>query len=361
MKNEKTTNSPYTPDMIWEEFKVTPDALLGAKILESSVYLTRKCNLKCQYCKIIKTELPLELTMEQWIEVMDILEGLGVRFVNIAGGEPTVLKGLGRLISHINNNTTLAHSIVSNSLFNDEKLKEMVDAGLKAYVASIDVMDGADKRLHDIRKSSAGMRMLERLKGKVPYLCGNIVISARNLSSVVEVTRYLSDNGIWVNVCPVIWGRGDKWESVEEADNAYRLTNEHRERLEDIAKRLVELKRNGALLLPTESYLEGLPTYGPDLSWKCYSETEPTSPSRLIVDADGSLMTCINMRGEVAKRYTVFDLGNEDTYRGFVEDWWEDAKRCQGCYWSTMVTAKQRQLMFEEFKKEVLKGNGTQG
>ncbi|MEE9615225.1 MAG: hypothetical protein V3W31_09825, partial [Thermodesulfobacteriota bacterium] len=51
----------YTPDMVWEEFKITPEDLLKAKVLESSVYLTRKCNLKCQYCKIVKTQLPEEL------------------------------------------------------------------------------------------------------------------------------------------------------------------------------------------------------------------------------------------------------------------------------------------------------------
>jgi MoaA/NifB/PqqE/SkfB family radical SAM enzyme len=292
---------------------------------------------------------------------MDILEGLGVRFVNIAGGEPTILKGLGRLISHLNNHTTLAYSVVSNSMFNDEKLNEMADAGLKAYVASIDVIDGESRKPHDLQKSSAGLIMLDRLKQRgIPYLCANIVISARNLNSVVDVAGHLSEQGYWVNLCPVIWGRGDKWETVEEGDNAYRLSEDHKDKLEEIASKLIEMKQGGALILPTESYLADLPRYGANLEWKCFSPTDMSGPSRLIVDADGSIMTCINMRGDVTKKYTIFDFKDPDICKPFAQDWWQDAQSCKGCYWSTMVTAKERQLMLEKFQREAMTDHGTQ-
>ncbi|HZX36690.1 MAG TPA: radical SAM protein [Thermodesulfobacteriota bacterium] len=356
----KPVLSGHGKDIVWDGLNVSAESLLKAKTLECSVYLTRKCNLKCQYCRIVETTLPEELSMEQWIEAMDIIEGLGVKFVNIAGGEPTVLKGLGRLISHLNK-TFMSYSIVSNSMFNDDKLDEMVDAGLKAYVASIDVLDSRDLSPHDLRKSNAGMRMLEKLRLRnVPNLCANIVISAKNLNSVVVAAKYLSDSGFLVNLCPVIWGRGDKWDDAKEADPSYRLTEEHKEKLSAMAIELIEMKRAGALIVPTEAYLRGLPVHAIGLDWKCFDGNRATDPPRLIVDADGSLMTCINTRGEVSKKYTIFDLRDDVAYERFSPDWWMDAKKCKGCYWSTMVMAKERLDMLDSFRKGILKTNANQ-
>jgi MoaA/NifB/PqqE/SkfB family radical SAM enzyme len=158
-------------DALWNTFGITPKDIAELKIIESSVYLTRKCNLACQYCKIIKTTLPEELTTRQWVEAFDILESLGIRFVNIAGGEPTILKGLGKMVAHLNNKTSMRYSIVSNSIFNDRKLDELVDAGLKTFVASVDVIEDNHGDLGSIRKSSAGLKMLKKLQNRnVPEL-----------------------------------------------------------------------------------------------------------------------------------------------------------------------------------------------
>lgn len=351
----------YTPDMVWSKFRITPEALQNARVLESSVYLTRKCNLKCQYCRIVKTRLPEELTMDRWIEVMDILDGLGVRFVNIAGGEPTILKGLGRLIRHLNDNTGLAYSLVSNSMFNDKKLEEMVDAGLKAYVASVDVLSRREQNLHDLKKASAGMQMLERLKAYgVPNLCANIVISGTNINNVMEVVRYLNDKEIWVNVCPIIWGKGDKWEQKDIADERYRLREEHRLKLESIAGELLEMKKEGARIIPTESYIGNMPKFAVGLDWHCCFVNDEAKPPRLTIDADGSLMTCINMRGKMAERFSILDLKKDEVYDRFISEWREDAENCTGCYWSTMVMASERQELLESYKMEVTR-NGTEG
>jgi len=355
--NNINSNIENCADLLWNEFKLKPEILLKAKVLESSVYLTRRCNLKCQYCKIVKTELSGELSIDRWREAMDIFESLGIRFVNIAGGEPTILKDLPRLISHIVKKTSMAHSLVSNSLFNDTMLRGLIKAGLQAYIASIDIDETTGSKEDDIIKAGAGIKMLEKLRGHVPYLCANIVISAKNLQSVVHVTETLSNRGIWVNLCPVIWGRGDKWEEVEEADNDYRLTSNHLDQLHKLAEELIALKKSGALILPTEQYLKDLPLYSTELSWKCFSSTTPSAPTRLIVDADGALLTCINMRGKVTDKYSIFDLKKDGLYEQFSSDWYDDAKSCKGCYWSTMVTAKERNNMLEIFKQEALKGH----
>ena len=343
------SNEPHHPasqDALWNAFGISPEALKTQKIIESSVYLTRKCNLACQYCKIIKTVLPEELTTAQWIEAFDILDSLGIRFVNIAGGEPTILKGLGEMIRHLNDNTGMRYSLVSNSVFNRRKLDELVDAGLKTFVASIDVLEHDGRDLGNLRKSSAGLKMLEALQQRgVPELCGNIVINGRNIGNIMSVVRYLNDHGFWTSICPIVWGKGDQWDEVEKADESYRLTESHRDMLEEIADELLEMKQQGARILATEGYIRNMTTWGIHCDWKCYRERKSPYPPRLFIDADGSIMRCINFRGRTVAKYSIFDFRDPAVYDRYISEWWDDVSGCEGCYWSTMYMAKERQDM----------------
>jgi len=333
-------------DALWNSFNINPLEIEKLKIIESSVYLTRKCNLACQYCKIIKTVLPVELTTGQWMEAFDILDNLGIRFVNIAGGEPTILKGLGELIRHLNSKTSMQYSLVSNSIFNNRKLDELVDAGLKTFVASVDVIEGETSDLGNLRKSSAGLKMLKKLQARgVPELCGNIVINGRNINSVMSVVRYLNDHGFWTSICPIVWGKGDKWEEIEKGDESYKLTEAHKDKLEEIAGELLEMKERGDLILPTEDYIRNMSTFGIGCDWKCHLEKKSPYPPRLFIDADGSIMSCINFRGSTASRYSIFDFKDTSVYEKFIDEWWDDVADCPGCYWSTMYMAKERQDM----------------
>jgi len=344
---------PSARDALWDAFGISPEALKTQKIIESSVYLTRKCNLACQYCKIIKTVLPDELTTEQWIEAFDILDSLGIRFVNIAGGEPTILKGLGDMIRHLNDNTGMRYSLVSNSVFNRRKLDELVDAGLKTFVASIDVLEHDERDLGNLRKSGAGLKMLETLQARgVPELCGNIVINGRNIRNVMSVVRYLNDHGFWTSICPIVWGKGDQWDEVEKADESYRLTEKHRGMLKEIADELLEMKRQGARILATEGYIRNMTTWGIHCDWKCYRERKSPYPPRLFIDADGSIMSCINFRGRTVAKYSIFDFRDPGVYDRYISEWWDDVADCEGCYWSTMYMAKERQDMAYQLAQE---------
>ena len=347
------TQQPSMQDALWESFGFTARDIAGMRTIESSVYLTRKCNLACQYCKVIKTTLPEELTTEQWLEAFDIMESLGIRFINIAGGEPTILKGLGDMVTHLNN-SSMRYSVVSNSVFNERKLDELVNAGLRTFVASIDVIEDENDDLGSIRKSGAGLKMLKKLKERgVPELCGNIVITGQNIDQVMPVVHHLNDNGFWVSVCPIVWGKGDNWGEIEIADQSTKLNMAHKEKLEKIAEELLEMKKNGALILSTEKYIRGMATYGTSGSWKCYQEKQSPYPPRLFVDADGSIMSCINYRGETAKRYSIFDFRDPAVYEEFIHQWWKDVSDCAGCYWSTMYMAKERQDMVHRIRQSM--------
>ena len=55
----------------------------------AGVFITRRCNLRCPYCNVPNLNTP-ELTFEQWIKAIKILEKLNVNKIHFLGGEPTL-------------------------------------------------------------------------------------------------------------------------------------------------------------------------------------------------------------------------------------------------------------------------------
>jgi len=210
----------------------------------------------------------------------------------------------------------------------------------------VDVIGNKSSDLGNLRKSSAGLQMLSKLQQRgVPELCGNIVINGQNINQVMSVVRYLNDHGFWTSICPIVWGKGDQWEEVEKADESYRLTEVHRGRMEEIANELLDMKKQGGLILPTEGYIKNMTTFGIGCDWKCHMEKKSPYPPRLFIDADGSIMSCINFRGKTVSKYSIFDFRDPAVYDRYINEWWDDVADCTGCYWSTMYMAKERQDM----------------
>jgi hypothetical protein len=109
------------------------------------------------------------------------------------------------------------------------------------------------------------------------------------------------------------------------------LTQAQAERL---AAELVQAKRDGALIINGEDYLEGIARYGANLGWHC----DPERPSNLVVDSDGSIMSCQDWWGDECKALNVLDPD-------FSLDRWAaafdtDVRRCVGCYWNCTAHAE---------------------
>ena len=87
------------------------DGLLGTSLrvtgtsdayipLQCSLQLTNRCNLRCTHC-YASSGLPYdhELSTAEWLRVLEQLATYGVAAVTLTGGEPTITKGFGRLLT----------------------------------------------------------------------------------------------------------------------------------------------------------------------------------------------------------------------------------------------------------------------
>ena len=310
-------------------------------ITECQIFLTRKCNLMCGYCKLTEKQFERELTIDEWKKAFSALESLGIKTVKIMGGEPTVLDGLEELFEYINAHTNIKFALLSNSLISDERLDSLVMAGLQGYFASVDTIRNFDLNVDQERKASAGLEVLRKLKSKgVKLLGANVVITSKNFMDIPETVQILSDEGIWVNLCPVIHDNHQKgqreWEYRQVVDESALLRDEDIPALNNVLIRLLQMKQDGVRLAVPDSYLINMSRYGVDCSWQC------TRFSQLRIDADGALMLCNDIRGGVSEKYNVRTLTPE-TFQEFQRDWQQERSviDCPGCYWSCFYLAEE--------------------
>ncbi len=306
------------------------------QITEAQIYLTRRCNLRCSYCKLTKTHLE-ELSLEEWKRGYDNLKQIGIKTVKLLGGEPTLKRWLPELISYTNR-LGIKTALLSNSLFPEKMAMKLTEAGLFGYFASVDSLKELTADPDSSRKSITGYSMLKKLKRMgVPLLAANVVIHSFNMKEIPEIVKHLSNEGFYINLCTIQHTTNPNKEFSNNILNESLLIPPEREReVKALALELIELKKQGFRIINPEIYMEGMPTYGIHCNWQC------RNPIQLRVDADGGLMLCNEFRSELAENYNITSL-TEETYSQFLRDWYRVRAKtnCEGCYWSCFIQAEE--------------------
>lgn len=78
-----------------------------------NIHLTRSCNLRCRFCFATFKDRAERVSIPDWKLIITRLAVAGVEKINFAGGEPTLVDGLGDLLRH-SKALGLTTSIVSN-------------------------------------------------------------------------------------------------------------------------------------------------------------------------------------------------------------------------------------------------------
>ena len=321
-------------------------------ITHAEIFPTMYCNLRCPYCivparKIIKDEQPIE----KWIEYVDKLENIGVRFVLIMGGEPTVKKGIVELIAHLSQKKTMDYGLSTNGVISKKKLEGLIEAGLRNVIVSVDEIVTKPSKLQDCGsikyKSYHALRLMERLRELgIENRVANFTINADNLDKVLSVYQHLSQRDIIMNLCVMQWLKyvkgknpgGDTYEiDQKEIEKRFpgRLTEKHRPILKGIIDELIKIelenikKGKGRTLANSYQYLKNLSTIGIDQKPRC------NTPATIAVGYTGQIGYCPGQRGETWNKFHMdnFDL---EQCRQYLEFWGEDAlgSACPGCTFS---------------------------
>jgi [mycofactocin precursor peptide]-tyrosine decarboxylase / 3-amino-5-[(4-hydroxyphenyl)methyl]-4,4-dimethylpyrrolidin-2-one synthase len=154
-----TATAPPVPRLV-DEFERGLDAPICL-----TWELTYACNLACIHCLSSSGRRdPRELSIAECEAVIDELERLGVFYVNIGGGEPTVRRDFWELVEY-----ATAHHVGVKFSTNGSRISEDVAAALAAsdYVDVQVSVDGATADVNDAVRGrgsyAVAMRAMERL------------------------------------------------------------------------------------------------------------------------------------------------------------------------------------------------------
>ena len=312
-------------------------------------FLTRRCNLKCDYCRITRdyegmpSEYPRlkeyyknEKDADWWIRTIDYLNRNVEHdpFFILYGGEPTLYKDFEDLVKELYKRK-INFTIITNATQPD-KILNLLDyiPGLTCSVDPSGISMDVDREY----KSQSGINLLATAKRMKPAIdaVAEVVIDRTNVEQLPQLVRLAESLSFRLSIT-IIETALSSYYDFAIADEQLLMDQESALQLKDL---LLHYKANssnfGKVFLNPEAMLYILDR-GPIV--RC----NPLKMNYLSIDSDGSLRLCLRIRGVEVPKLKMNDYWNK-LYSEFLEDYSravkEDLRLCLGCSWTCAFMTK---------------------
>lgn len=180
------------------------DASLNILTAPVSVYqeVSFRCNLSCKDCYQGKREIASPLTSHEIGNLIEKYSNLGVFIIRLTGKEPTTNKDL---LDHIKNGNQkgLKMALNTNGVFKPEYGEELVHAGIKEVVVSLDGPELSNDEIRGkgvYKKAVANLTSLTKMGIDTRI---NMTISRRNVCDIEAMASLAHDIGTYVSYIPM--------------------------------------------------------------------------------------------------------------------------------------------------------------
>jgi MoaA/NifB/PqqE/SkfB family radical SAM enzyme len=277
----------------------------------ASLFVTRKCNFGCPYCKSIR-QTSKDISLERWKAAIDKLHSFGVRLFTLTGGEPLVRQDVMDIIRYITKDKKSICWLISNfSLIKKDTIDLFINAGLQFITSSFDTLS-----LCGEKSDQSVLDLLSYAKSKGIIASTLTVVTSQNISEIPAIVDKVTSRGIIFDM-----GLYQHVGGLFSPD-----TIELKPDLESVRTLFSYLKKKkrSGLVAPSWSYLnESLALYE-TLSWKCSSDKD----AFIVVNNDGRLMPCQEYSSDVS----IFDVQSLN-----IREWRDQKKElvtfCDGCFY----------------------------
>ena len=183
--------------------------------LSATLILTYNCNCRCKMCfyynedeikntsKIISKNKKLLLTTEEILDIIDQMASMGVRVLNLHGGEPLIRRDIIEIIKYAKNKKLVVTITTNGMLINENLAKELVNLNIDWLNFSI---DGPQKIHNEIRGFKGYDKIVKAIKGvqkykkslnkNLPKISIASTISTKNMSHLHEVIKMANELGV---------------------------------------------------------------------------------------------------------------------------------------------------------------------
>jgi len=324
------------------------------KIMIVNWLLTRRCNLSCDYCGIVrniqgkpqsypkmKHYVKQEMSTEYVIETLKRLKKHNPNaFMIFYGGEPFLRKDLHMIVNFCNDND-IHYTIITNN--SDaiqpaiEKFMSKVDH-VKGFTSSIDPLILNDESKSDTdryKKCIAGLERLQKYKGVINDLVAEITVDDTNIDHLYPLVKMLTEKGINSDITTIDIAK-NKFYDFSNITSMNGLVHKT-DKVKDIFNKIIEDKLDVHMadtLLP--KIWDILPA-----NLDCGIQD---NVHNMTIDADGSVRLCLRIRGIMTPNMKAYDCFLSDSYELHPSYkkmiFLDKVNHCQGCNWTCMLHSK---------------------
>ena len=309
----------------------------------ANVLLTRRCNLSCSYCGIIRDhedkpeEYPSisdyhknELSASKWIEAISGIIKLSPEcFFIFYGGEPLLFDGIDEILDFCNT-SNIAYTVISNSTgkaaTNINRVFKKIGK-IRGFTASVDpVIHMNNQDPHILTKSKSGFEILKYMKDNdmATDIVAEITATKSSLPYLRQTVQMLTNEGIYSSITAVDIKKSEFYDfsNVKDSDEMIEKNSDTR----DI---LLGLYADNDLLIHIRETLLSLYSNLPSSYTECGLDEEVHNIS---IDPDGSMRLCLRIKGIDSGKINIFDaLENDVLLEAFKKD---KMSVCKGCNWT---------------------------
>jgi MoaA/NifB/PqqE/SkfB family radical SAM enzyme len=329
--------------------------------------LTRSCNLKCDYCRIVRNynNKPdvypnMNHYLKNQMSTEDVIETLGKfklhnpnSFHILYGGEPLLRRDLAEIINYCNkeniNYTIITNNSDSIQLFIDE-LFEKVEyvTGLTSSVDPIIFRQGESS--DRMKKSLAGFKRLMKYRGKVKDLVAEITVDRDSVDDLLQLVKELTKEGISSDITFIDIAKNHYYDFAEVTDRKVLVDKDPK--IMEIFNTMIKYDLNVHMketLLPM--IYETLPS-----DMDCGIEKDVHN---ITIDADGTIRLCLRIRG--LQTPSNFNIHNFMDVNGKLNPdlkpmlWRDKTLYCEKCNWTCMIMSQIVSEMEGEVSKLIHK------
>jgi len=175
----------------------------GRLLLNLRVAITRRCNLRCEYCHMEGEEQPTEdfaeeMTVDEIVRIVRIAMSLGISKVKLTGGEPLMRKDILEIVKGIVAMPSLSDlSMTTNGTMLAFLAEELHASGLKRVNISLPTLHG------EVYNKLTGGRLEDTLEGVkaavragfYPVKLNMLILKDINDDAVFEMIEFAGKTG----------------------------------------------------------------------------------------------------------------------------------------------------------------------
>jgi len=309
--------------------------------------LTRRCNLKCYYCRIARnyksSPYPkMKYFLENEIELKKIIEGLEW-FKNhnpdcfhlFYGGEPLLRDDLPEIIEYCNQNE-INYTIISNG-FDQRKIKKLFTKVeyVRGFTCSIDpiLMKFLGVRCNTLDKSVIGLKTLKDFKNWIVDPVAEITCDRYNIKYIYPLVKKLTSEGICSDITAIDISKNKYYDFSNVTDE--NLLLQKTDELVECFKTIVDSGLNVHLPEILPEILNTLP-----------SEMDCNPIERLnnlVIDSDGAVRLCLRIRGIETPKKKFYEYIKENMLDELLINIQKDKSNlCSKCNWTCQLMINKK-------------------